>query len=88
MPIDITNKEEKQIALTGTQIEETLLQAHLSKDAIAKIDGLEASASEINNNTRTIELANDNGTSTSYFGTKSINILGDSISIQKKKKKK
>ena len=47
MPIDITNKEEKQIALTGTQIEETLLQAHLSKAAIEKIEGLVASASEI-----------------------------------------
>ena len=47
MAIDISNKEEKQIALTGTQIEETLLQAHLSKDAIEKIEGLEASASEI-----------------------------------------
>lgn len=34
MPIDITNKEEKQIALTGTQIEETLLQAHLSKSML------------------------------------------------------
>ena len=32
MAIDITNKEEKQIALTGVEIEETLLQAHLSKD--------------------------------------------------------
>ena len=50
MAIDITNKEEKQIALTGTQIEETLLQAHLSKAAIAKINGLEASASEIDGN--------------------------------------
>lgn len=49
MPIDITNKEEKQIALTGAEIEETLLQAHLSKDAIAKIEGLVASASEIDN---------------------------------------
>jgi len=47
MAIDITNKEEKKIALTGAQIEETLLQAHLSKDAIEKIKGLEASASEI-----------------------------------------
>lgn len=47
MAIDITNKNEKQIALTGTQIEETLLQAHLSKDAIEKISGLKASASEI-----------------------------------------
>ena len=51
MAIDITNKEEKQIALTGAEIEETLLQAHLSKDVIAKIDGLQASASEINENT-------------------------------------
>lgn len=49
MPIDITNKEEKQIALTGTQIEETLLQAHLSKDAIGKINGVQSSASEIDN---------------------------------------
>lgn len=49
MPIDITNKEEKQIALTGAEIEETLLQAHLSKDAIAKIEGLQSSASEIDN---------------------------------------
>lgn len=49
MPIDITNKEEKQIALTGTQIEETLLQAHLSKDAIEKINGLHSDASEIDN---------------------------------------
>ena len=47
MPIDITNKEEKQIALTGAEIEETLLQAHLSKDAIEKLEGLQASASEI-----------------------------------------
>ena len=49
MPIDITNKEEKQITLTGTQIEETLLQSHLSKDAISKIQGLKVSASEIDN---------------------------------------
>lgn len=33
--------------LTGAEIEETLLQAHLSKDAIEKIEGLQASASEI-----------------------------------------
>lgn len=50
MAIDITNKEEKQIALTGAEIEETLLQAHLSKEAIGKIEGLEASASEIDGN--------------------------------------
>ena len=49
MAIDITNKNEKKIALTGAEIEETLLQAHLSKDAIEKIEGLEASASEIDN---------------------------------------
>lgn len=47
MAIDITNKEEKQIALTGAEIESALLQAHLSKDAIEKIEGLKASASEI-----------------------------------------
>ena len=33
--------------LTGAEIEETLVQAHLSKDAIEKIEGLKASASEI-----------------------------------------
>ena len=49
MAIDITNKNEKQIALTGAQIEETLLQAHLSKAAIAKINGLQSSAGNIDN---------------------------------------
>lgn len=47
MAIDITNKEEKQIALTGTQIEETLLQAHLSKDAIANIEGMSTTGEQI-----------------------------------------
>ena len=80
MPIDITNKEEKQIALTGTQIEETLLQAHLSKDAIAKIEGLQSSASEIDDSlTRGARLIRDSSSLLNVFG-KSINILGDSLS--------
>lgn len=47
MPIDISNKEQLDVPLTGTQMKEAIVQAHLSKDAIAKIEGLEASASEI-----------------------------------------
>ena len=37
-------EEKYDVPLTGTQMNDAIVQAHLSKDAITKIDGLEASA--------------------------------------------
>ena len=88
MAIDITNKEEKQIALTGAEIEETLVQAHLSKAALEKIEGLESTASRIDNVVNTLL---DNGVVSSAPSSKNmfdksvfikgyLNINGDLIS--------
>lgn len=47
MPIDISNKEQLDIPLTGTQMNDAIVQAYNSKDAIANIEGMSAIASEI-----------------------------------------
>lgn len=47
MPIDISDKEQLNVPLTGTQMNDAIVQAHKSRDAIANIEGMSASASEI-----------------------------------------
>ena len=46
MPIDITNKEEKQIALTGAEIESALLKVNDLESSASKIDGSVANGKE------------------------------------------
>lgn len=70
MPIDITNKEEKKIALTGAEIESALLKAN----------DIQSSASEINENSINKYRGLRNSNIVSFLG-KSISILGDSLTF-------
>lgn len=49
MPIDISDKEQLDVPLTGTQMKEAIVQAHNSKSAMAKIKNLQSTDSEIDN---------------------------------------
>ena len=70
--------------ITSEQGKEAVYQAHLSKDAIEKINGLVASASEIDGNilskSKAIRKNYDKASSLNLFG-KAINILGDSHTV-------
>lgn len=47
MPIDISNKEGLDVPLTGTQMNDAIVQASKSKNAIANIEGIESTGTEI-----------------------------------------
>ena len=54
MPIDISDKEGLNVPLTGTQMNDAIVQAYNSKDAIENIEGMSASGSEIDKSTEKI----------------------------------
>ena len=80
MPIDTSDKEQLDVPLTGTQMNDAIVAAHKSKDAIENIEGMSATGSEIDETSYTKYRGVRNSTQESFLG-KSISILGDSLTF-------